>query len=75
MTKRAQKFVKVLFASMLLTLTVALGGCSGDKEAEDSTQIADTAGLPQNAVKQMLKHNFHQKQQTRQRMMQHHISQ
>ena len=43
MTKRAQKFVKVLFASMLLTLTVALGGCSGDKEAEDSTQIADTA--------------------------------
>ena len=33
MTKRAQKFVKVLFASMLLTLTVSLVGCSGDNEA------------------------------------------
>ncbi len=43
MTKRGQKFVKVLFASMLLTLTVALGGCSGDKAAGDSTQIADTS--------------------------------
>lgn len=43
MTKRGQSFVKVLFASMLLTLTVALGGCAGDKEAGDSTQIADTA--------------------------------
>lgn len=44
MTKRGQKFVKVLFASMLLTVTVALGGCSGDKAAGDSTQIADTSG-------------------------------
>ena len=43
MTKRGQKFVKVLFASMLLTLTVALGGCSGDKADGDSTQIADTS--------------------------------
>ena len=42
MTKRGQKLVKVLFASMLLTLTVALGGCSGDKAGGDSTQIADT---------------------------------
>lgn len=43
MAKRGQKFVKVLFAGMLLTLTVALGGCSGDKAAGDSTQIADTS--------------------------------
>ncbi len=43
MTKRGQKFGKVLFASMLLTLTVALSGCSGDKAAGDSTQIADTS--------------------------------
>jgi len=43
MTKRGQKFVKVLFASMLLTLTVALGGCSGDKAAGDSTQVADSS--------------------------------
>ena len=43
MTKRGQKFGKVLFASMLLTLTVALGGCAGDKTAGDSTQIADTS--------------------------------
>ena len=43
MTKRGQKFVKGLFASMLLTLTVALSGCSGDKAAGDSTQIADTS--------------------------------
>ncbi len=43
MTKRGQKLVKVLFAGMLLTLTVALGGCSGDKAAGDSTQIADTS--------------------------------
>lgn len=42
MAKRGQKFGKVLFASMLLTLTVALGGCAGDKEDGDSTQIADT---------------------------------
>ena len=43
MAKRGQKFGKVLFAGMLLTLTVALGGCSGDKAAGDSTQIADTS--------------------------------
>jgi len=43
MTKRGHKFVKVLFASMLLTLTVALSGCSGDKAAEDSTQIANSS--------------------------------
>ena len=34
MTKRGQKFGKVLFVSMLLTLTIALGGCAGDKEEE-----------------------------------------
>ena len=43
MAKRGQNFGKVLFAGMLLTLTVALGGCSGDKAAGDSTQIADTS--------------------------------
>ncbi len=43
MTRRGQRFGKVLFASMLLTLTVALSGCSGDKAAGDSTQIADTS--------------------------------
>ena len=48
MTKRGQRFVKVLFASMLLTLTVALGGCSGDKADGDSTQIADTPA-PENS--------------------------
>lgn len=42
MTKRRLKFGKVLFVSMLLTLTIALGGCAGDKEDGDSTQIATT---------------------------------
>lgn len=51
MTKRGQKFGKVLFASMLLTLTVALGGCSGDKAAEDSTQIVDTSATEANTQK------------------------
>lgn len=32
----------VLFVSMLLTLTIALGGCAGDKEAKDSNEIAQT---------------------------------
>lgn len=51
MAKRGQKFGKVLFASMLLTLTVALGGCSGDKAAKDSTQIADTSATEANTQK------------------------
>lgn len=42
MTKKGHFLHKVLFVSMLLTLTIALGGCAGDKEDEDSTQI-DTA--------------------------------
>ena len=50
MTKRGQKLVKVLFAGMLLTLTVALGGCSGDKAAGDSTQIADTSAANSSEV-------------------------
>lgn len=40
MTKREHRNVKVLFVSMLLTLTIALGGCAGDKAAGDSTQNA-----------------------------------
>lgn len=39
MTKRGKN---VLFVSMLLTLTIALGGCAGDKEAKDSNEIAGT---------------------------------
>ena len=39
MTKRGKS---VLFVSMLLTLTIALGGCAGDKEAKDSNEIAQT---------------------------------
>ena len=39
MTKRGKG---VLFVSMLLTLTIALGGCAGDKEAKDSNEIAQT---------------------------------
>ncbi len=50
MAKRGQKFGKVLFAGMLLTLTVALGGCSGDKAAGDSTQIADTSAANSSEV-------------------------
>ena len=45
MTKRGQKFGKVLFVSMLLTLTIALGACSGDKAGKESSQI--TIGIPQ----------------------------
>lgn len=45
MTRRRHKFSKVLFVSMLLTLTIALGGCAGDKEDGDSSQIA--IGIPQ----------------------------
>ena len=43
MTKRRSRFFNVLFVSMLLTLTIALGGCAGDKEAEDSSQVATTS--------------------------------
>ena len=39
MTKRGHKF---LFVSMLLTLTIALGGCAGDKEEKGSSQVATT---------------------------------
>ncbi|MBQ7944189.1 MAG: ABC transporter substrate-binding protein, partial [Lachnospiraceae bacterium] len=48
MTKRRKKHLhlgKALLVSMLLTLTIALGGCAGDKEADDSSQI--TIGIPQ----------------------------
>lgn len=45
MTKR--RLSKVLFVSMLLTLTIALGGCAGDKENGDSSQSAITIGIPQ----------------------------
>lgn len=41
MTKRGHYFTKVLLVSMLLTLTIALGGCAGDKEEEGSSQVAD----------------------------------
>ena len=54
MAKRGQGLGKVLLASMLLTLTVALGGCSGDKQDGDSEKVSDTAaashitiGIPQ----------------------------
>ena len=40
MTKREHKKPKVLFVSMLLTLTIALGGCAGDKADGDSAQNA-----------------------------------
>lgn len=40
MTKRGHKFRKGLFVSMLLTLTIALSGCAGDKEDGSSSQIA-----------------------------------
>lgn len=39
MTKRGKS---VLFVSMLLTLTIALGGCAGDKEAKGSSEIAQS---------------------------------
>lgn len=44
MTKRGQKFGKVLFVSMLLTLTIALGGGAGDKEEEGSSQVGNDTG-------------------------------
>lgn len=42
MIRRGQGLGKGLFVSMLLTLTIALGGCAGDKEDGSSTQIATT---------------------------------
>lgn len=42
MTQRGHKLTKGLFVSMLLTLTIALGGCAGDKAEQGSTQIATT---------------------------------
>ena len=42
MTKRRSKLLNVLFVSMLLTLTIALGGCAGDKEEEGSGQVDAT---------------------------------
>lgn len=45
MTKR--RLSKVLFVSMLLTLTIALGGCAGDKENGGSSESAITIGIPQ----------------------------
>lgn len=45
MTKR--RLMKVLFVSMLLTLTIALGGCAGDKEDGGSSESAITIGIPQ----------------------------
>lgn len=42
MTKRGHRLGKGLFVSMLLTLTIALGGCAGDKEDGSSEQIAAT---------------------------------
>ncbi len=38
----ARRGKNVLFVSMLLTLTIALGGCAGDKEAKGSDQIAQS---------------------------------
>lgn len=43
MKKRSFKAVLLLF--VLTTLTIALGGCAGDKEGNDSSQI--TIGIPQ----------------------------
>lgn len=43
MKKRSFKAVLLLF--VLTTLTIALGGCAGDKEGKDSSQI--TIGIPQ----------------------------
>ncbi len=46
MTKR--RLFKVLFVSMLLTLTIALGGCAGDKEdGGDSSESTVTIGIAQ----------------------------
>lgn len=45
MTKR--RLGKVLFVSMLLTLTIALSGCAGDKEDGGSSESAITIGIPQ----------------------------
>lgn len=45
MTKRGRRFVKGLFVSMLLTLTIALGGCAGDKEDGSSKQVDDASEI------------------------------
>ncbi len=45
MTKR--RLGKVLFVSMLITLTIALSGCAGDKEDGGSSESAITIGIPQ----------------------------
>ena len=44
MTKRGRKVGKSLFVSMLLTLTIALGGCAGDKEEGGASQVETTPG-------------------------------
>lgn len=44
MTKRGRKVGKSLFVSMLLTLTIALGGCAGDKEEGGTSQVETTPG-------------------------------
>ena len=41
MTMRGHKVFKGLFVSMLLTLTIALGGCAGDKEDGSSTTVTE----------------------------------
>lgn len=38
---RGRKFLKSLFVSMLLTLTIALSGCAGDKEEEGSSTVTE----------------------------------
>lgn len=48
MTKR-RSMIKALFVSMLLTLTIALGGCAGDKEEKgsspnDTTPVTEAEG-------------------------------
>lgn len=42
MAKRRNKFWNVLFVSVLLTLTIALGACAGDKESGESPQVDTT---------------------------------
>ena len=41
MIRRGQGLGKGLFVSMLLTLTIALGGCAGDKEDGSSTTVTE----------------------------------
>ncbi len=43
--KKRKGLKSFLLVSMLMTLAIALGGCSGDKEGDDSSQI--TIGIPQ----------------------------